>query len=151
MKKILSVIIVFSMILSLFSSFGAFASSEVLMENFENGRTWDFTGSGSNDETVKVTTETASEGKCSLLLTDNTDESTAGIASPKVDIEGGKTYTLAVDILNIEATAIKAYLRYSSPSNSKLVNKSVGSKKTGQWERVVITETAPSEIGRAHV
>ncbi len=151
MKKIISISLILSMLLSLFGFANVYSSNVLITENFESGLIWDMTGGGSNAETVKVSDETASEGKASLLLIDDTDSTTAGIQSPKIAIEGGKTYTLVADILNAEGASIKAYLRYSSPSNSKALNKSVGTATIGKWERIALTETAAEDVTHAQI
>jgi len=140
-----------SMLLSFAVPFTALSGEEVVSEKFENGLTWDLTAAGSNADTVKVVSDTASEGKYSLKITDDSKDTTAGIASKKIQIEGGKTYTLLADILNVSGTSIKAYLRYSSPSNSKAFNKSVGATKVGSWEQVALTQKADDDVTHAQI
>lgn len=153
MKKSLSVLIVITMLLSLFAWVNTFADSGVVFsESFESGM-GDFTyaSSKTTENDVINTSDKASDGKKSMHIIDKSDEAAHGVASPKVAAISNATYTLSVDMFSVGNKGVKVYLRFTDSKGTKLYNKGFDVTKENTWETVTVTETAPSNTAFVQV
>ena len=86
----------------------------VVSESFESGLgTFKYATVKTTETDVVNTTEKATDGSKSMHIKDATDDAAYGVASSKVKITAGKTYTLSVDIFAISSGGVPAYLRYT--------------------------------------
>jgi len=113
-------------------------------DSFENGMdNWKYTNSKSTEENNKATTEKASDGKTSVLVIDESQETAYGFMTEKYPAKAGEAYTISGDIFNVEGVGAKLFLGFFGSDGQKIVSKSVGTSEVGKWTKVSMTEVAP--------
>ena len=117
MKRVISLIITFSMLISMFAFLSVSASDFLIAESFESGLgSFTFASNSSTDKDVINVSNVASDGSKSMRIIDLSDSAAYGVASPRVDISADTVYTMAVDMFAVKSKSIKAYLRYTNSS-----------------------------------
>ena len=149
MKKIISLLLVLSIIMSMFLTFGTFASGELLFYSFEDENEGWNVWSSAGKHLNSLTQDCATDGKKSLLINDNSEGLAGGISTKMVEVKEGITYSVSADVLLVHGT-INVSLRFYDKDEKRLTNTN---KKTavGKWENAVITEVAPSGAKYANI
>ncbi|MBE7019993.1 MAG: hypothetical protein E7411_00980 [Ruminococcaceae bacterium] len=147
MRRVISFLLSLCVILSSVSYVGVFSADEetVFFDSFENGRgTWIYATTKSNDKNTVIVTDKATDGKCSLYVSDDTEETAYGYRSPKIPATEGATYIVTADLYHVEGTGAKPFLTFYSADGGKLIGKSVTTKKIGEWDSVTLEMEAPA-------
>jgi len=150
-KKILSLILVVSLVLTLgIFTVSTFAVEKPLFQyDFETSNEgWTY-WSATKEKNTYIVEEAASKGEKSMFLYDTTKVGGTGIQSHQVSVSAGKTYTLLASALIVK-TKITMYLRYYTQDGAQLHSQNVSFTK-GVWEERAITAKAPSGAAKAQV
>lgn len=145
MKKILSVAIVLSLILSMSLWSVGFAADEVLInDSFENGiDEWTYTNDYAKSH-IKADTSTASDGKTSLLFDDDTDTTSPIFKSKYMDSKEGDVFVISADIKLLEGAAVSVFYKFYDASNKQLTGSGSVASKATEWTNASKTVTAPA-------
>lgn len=144
MKKILSLFIALSLMLSLIplSNIAFAADKNLIFYSFEDtNEGWVYWADTKEKNTYPVDVA-ASEGNKSLFLYDTTKVGGTGIQSAYVDAKAGKTYTLLASSLVVK-TKITMYFRFFTAEGAQLSSDNVSFTKN-TWEERAITVKAPA-------
>ena len=148
-KKFLAVTLSLLMLLSGLSGMAAFAEDGeiVFADSFETPFTdlpkeWTYFGANSEGN-VKADTTTASDGKYSVRITEESNQASSGLQSKQFKVEAGKTYTASVDSY-IFSGQCHMFLKYFDAAGKQLFSKSVSNALTGKWTTISISEPAPA-------
>ena len=144
MKKILNLVIVLSMTLSLLGGIGVSGEEKPFYcESFENGLgEWTYATSTSEPYT-ELAEGTASDGKKSVHISDNSDSAGPGVKSPLINITEGKTYTVAADIKPISGTGVKLFVKFYDGNKKNIFTENVAAKGS-EWTVVKWCKQAPA-------
>ncbi len=151
MKKIFSLILAVSILMSVFSSFGIYAEEASVINSwdFENGIEDGWTVYGVNNGlNVVKTNEDKYDGEYSIYILDDSDTTTNGITSPFIDVVPGEKYTFSAAINIISGTSIRLYVKFYDAKNSLLSNVSK-STLGNYWHYVYATYQAPENAVKA--
>ncbi len=146
MKKIISLTVVLSLLLSMALWTAGFAADEVLIDDsFENGTgDWTYTNDYAKSN-ITLDTTTASNGKTSLLFNDDTDTTSPILKSKYLDVKPGDVLTISADIKLLEDAAVSVFYKFYDSADTQLPGSgSVASKKT-EWTNTSKTVTAPAD------
>ncbi|MBE7021044.1 MAG: hypothetical protein E7411_06410 [Ruminococcaceae bacterium] len=145
MKKILSLFLSLTLILSMASFISVSAADEVIFsDSFEEGMSnWVYSSSKCNEENTKPVTDKASDGKTSVYVYD-AGEGTFGYRGNMFPAEPGKTYIVSYDHYNIEGCGAKIFVEFLDDADKRIQSTSFGSSKTGQWESLTKDFVAPA-------
>ena len=128
-KKIISALIVMTMVLSMFSSLGAFAADQVLFsDSFEKDlKNWMLTNDLATSN-AKVEKGGAADGSYYLFLDDDTNETSPILKSKTISVSGGDIIDFSADFKLVEGKNISVYYKFYDSSNKQLSgNGSIGS------------------------
>ncbi len=148
-KKFFAVALSLLMVLSVFGGMAVLAEEgEVIFaDSFETPFTdlpkeWTYFGANSEGN-VKADTTTASDGKYSVRITEESNKASSGLQSKQFKVEAGKTYTASVDSY-IFSGQCHMFLKYFDAAGKQLFSKSVSNALTGKWTTISISEPAPA-------
>lgn len=150
-KKILSLVIALSLILSMgVCTVTSFAEGKSVFHFDFEGKNegWKYWVSPGEKNTYTVS-DASSSGNKSLFLYDTSKLTGTGLQSNNFDVTAGKTYTLLASAMIVKAK-IDVYLRYYSAAGAQLHNEKVSFTK-GVWEERGITAIAPAGASKAAV
>ena len=143
MKKIISILIVMTMVLSMLSFISVFAEETVVFsDDFENGLDNWKKKLGNQDE-QRLESSKVKDGKGSVRVNDNSEEGAYGFQSVDIDATPGVTYTVSGDLFAEGTVSNKIFFTFIDASGTRLFNQSFGAKAVDQWENVSLTQTAP--------
>ena len=113
MKRIITVLICLSMIMSLFTFFPVMSADLVVFsESFENGYSeWTLKTESYRDK-ISIVEDKSTDGKKSIKFTDDVEDVTFSITSKKIPVKAGMDYLLNVDCYSPEGSAAKIYLQF---------------------------------------
>lgn len=144
MKKLLSIIIAFSMIASMLSFSAVFAANEeiVFSESFESGLGDWIISSAYSKSNITLSKAKVSDGKQSVYVVDDSDSLSPGASGKKFKVTAGQVYTTVADFLVEEGNAVKVYYKYFDADDKQIFNQSFCGK-VGDWQTISIVTTAP--------
>lgn len=145
MKKIMSLILVLTMLISL-ANFNVTANEGdvIFSDSFEAGLSnWSFGTKHASDANSKLVTDKASDGAKAVYVVDEKEDESYGFKSVKIPVTAGKTYTVNGDIYNVEGMGAKIFFTYVDNGGTRVGNQNQSVSSTGKWETVSITQTAP--------
>ncbi len=131
-----------ALFLGAFSVVAAAGSDTVFSENFEG----DFTGCPAGWRVVagdvQRTTDHASGGSASMMITDSSTKASATLASPKITLESGVYYRISVDVMNLSGNgSVFVYLFGKNGQQTDTVSTTV--TETGRWTTAELTVCLP--------
>ncbi len=143
MKKILSLSIVLSLLLSLLSGVTGVSAGNLLTESFESEdgpwKHWSNAGKSLNS----ISGDCATDGEKSFLLNDNSAGLAGGFLSERISVEEGKTYTALIDTYMVYGS-VSVNLRFYDESGNRLSSPSKKPAVSDKWQTVAITDVAPA-------
>ncbi len=111
---------------------------------FENGLgSWTYATSNSNSYVTEITT-TASEGKMAVAVNDPDSNVGPGIASEKIPVSEGNSYTTVGDFIGKGGT-IKLFNKYYNASGTLLSSLSTAIPASAAWTSFPYTTKAPAD------
>lgn len=145
MKKIISAIITLAMLLSMASGILVNAAEEfILYDSFEAGTSnWIYYDKATKSNTKTVLGK-ASDGKMSLYLNDESTSNTVGLQSQIIKIDGGKSYTVSVDIYHQKGYAVTMQYNFVDGTGKKLSGVSISTQTMEKWEPLSVAQLAPT-------
>lgn len=121
------------------------AGDTVFSESFENGLgEW----SASDEKCAVVSEGKATDGKKSILVSDNSETTSPGITSPSIAINPNVKYTVSADFVDAEGI-IKIYLQYFDKAGKRLTSTSTSAKQGSYTGSVAVV--APADAATAKI
>ena len=148
-KKLFTVALSLLILLSSFGGVSVLAGDGeiVFADSFETPFTdlpKDWTYFGVNSEgNVKADMTVASDGKYSVKITEESNQSSSGLQSKQFKVEAGETYTASVDSY-IFSGQCHMFLKYFDAAGKQLFSKSVSNALPEKWTTISISEPAPA-------
>ncbi|MBE7020764.1 MAG: hypothetical protein E7411_04945 [Ruminococcaceae bacterium] len=146
MKKIISLMLTLTFLLSAVLTLSVNGAGEVLYEDgFEKGLVG-WTVAKGQESKFFVTSDEAKSGTSALKVIDDDDSKTFNYYSKKFPVTPGEEYTLSVDIkvLSGNASAGKVYMRFNDAEGNMVYSKSTAGSGEN-WVHRSGVHTAPSD------
>ena len=149
MKKLLSIIIALSMVLSLMPAFSVLSAGDVVYsESFESGfSSWTLKGEEYGDR-ISIATDEKTDGKSSIKFIDDVTDKTFSITSEPFPITAGRDYVLSADFYCPEGTAAKIYMQFLNEAGKSVLSQSILSSPR-KWETLSKAYSAPENAVNA--
>lgn len=149
MKKLLSIFLTASILLSCLSGFAVFGAEDKLLfsESFEGmsgtnlPEGWSYLGNKTGDM-CSYESSLASEGKVSAKITDETAEDTAGFVSPKIEVKPQTSYVASADVYVYNGSAT-LFLKFFDEAGTQISYKSKSSGTKDKWSTITHNEATP--------
>ena len=150
MKKIFSLLITISVILSGFSmvNFAYAEDNIVFFHSFSDGQGDCVPVSAKTGDKIELVNDSVL-GKQVMKVLDDSDSLSSGIKSPKIPVEGGRSYTYTANI-KIESGTVKLYVKYYDESSKQIESKSANAK-VGAYSIVSMNYVAPANAAFAEI
>ena len=148
-KKLISALIVLTMILSMFTFVGALAADELIKLTFENESEGWAPWANAGKDLSSYSTDAYTEGKQSLLCKDDSASLATGFRSKMVNVTPGEKYTALCDMYLVSGK-INFYLRFYDENKKALSNKT-GTGTENAWKAIVLSAEAPEGAVTADV
>jgi len=149
MKKILSVILIFTLILSLNVYTNVFSEESVIFsDSFEDGlNNWSTKGeeNSTDGRIVRISSDRASHGSQSVYVYDELTNNYAGIIYPRINLTTFRKYTFSADFYAIK-NSFTVKMRCYNASGTQIETKSISTSTTNQWETLTINVTASIDV-----
>ena len=144
MKKIISSLVILSLVFSMSLWTVAFAADEVLInDSFENGiGEWNYTNDYAKTN-ISIDTTTASDGKASLLFNDDTAETSPILKSKYMDSVPGDEFTMSADFKLVEASGISVFYKFYDANDKQLTGSGSFNAKKTEWSSASKNVVAP--------
>ncbi len=150
MKKVFSLLIALSIILSGFSmaNFAAAEDNVVFTHSFSDGLGDCVAASAKTTDKIELVND-SELGKQVMKILDDSDSLSSGVKSPKVPVEGGRSYTFTTN-MKVESGTVKLYVKYYDADSKQLESKSANAK-VGAYSIVSMNYVAPASASFAEI
>ncbi|MBE7021310.1 MAG: hypothetical protein E7411_07780 [Ruminococcaceae bacterium] len=143
MKRVISLIIILSVIMSIGTFFTAYADEVLISEGFEEGIDKLIFDSDTALSCVKITDLTKSEGSKSIFIFDKGMDYGVKASVPAKNATGNTVYSVSADAYVFKGNA-RVYLEFLD-INSKIISTVTENGKEGGWENIIVKGTAPEK------
>ena len=153
MKKLLSLILAISILLSLTLSFSVNAEEGdgvVFLETFEDGKdNWSYNNESYSSKFV-IDDKDSFEGKQSLLCIDDDTEANMNMLSERFKVEPSTLYKLGFDAKVVEGTRSKLYIQFYDEGGKRIYNNSMYASGA-DWKKYTFVHETPAEAAEGAI